>query len=131
VRLLLDTQALLWWLGKSRRLGRQAHDAIADPESDIWVSAAAVWEIVIKMALGRLTITEPPEVCIPREMDQLGFQPLSVSIGHALAVRLLPLHHADPFDRILIAQARTEGLTVVTSDAIFNQYPVNVLDASA
>lgn len=131
MRLLLDTQALLWWLDGNRKLGRTAHAAIANPATTVWISAVVAWEIVIKVMTGRLTIKEPPEICIPREMERLAFQPLSVSMTHALAVRALPRHHRDPFDRMLVAQATSEGLTVVTSDAIFRRYDVPILDASA
>jgi PIN domain nuclease of toxin-antitoxin system len=127
--LLLDTQALLWWLEDSPRLGRHAHDSMADPATAIWISAVSAWEIVIKIAAGRLRAVEAPEVSITREMDSLGFQPLPVTIPHALAVGSLPPHHNDPFDRMLIAQARSDGLTIVTSDSVFERYDVAVLDA--
>ena len=129
MRLLLDTQALLWWLGDSPRLGRHAHDSMADPATAIWISAVSAWEIVIKVAAGRLRTAEAPEVAITREMDALGFQPLPVTIPHALVVGTLPAHHSDPFDRMLIAQARSDGLTIVTSDSVFERYDVAVLDA--
>ena len=131
MRLLLDSQALLWWMEDSPRLGRHARDSIADPASIVWVSAAVAWEIVVKTALGRLVIKEPPQICIPREMEHQAFQPLPVSNTHAFAVAALPNHHRDPFDRMLIAQAKTEGLTVVTADAMFARYGVMVLDAAA
>ena len=131
MRLLLDTQALLWWLDDNPKLGRAAHGAIANPASAVWISAVAAWEIVIKMIVGRLAIKKPAEICIPREMERLAFQPLPISIAHALAVRSLPRHHADPFDRMLIAQAKSDGLTVVTSDPVFGRYDVDILDASA
>ena len=129
MRLLLDTQTLLWWLEDSPRLGRRAHDSIADPATAIWISAVSAWEIVIKVAAGRLRTAEAPEVAITREMDALGFQPLPVTIPHALVVGTLPAHHSDPFDRMLIAQARSDGLTIVTSDSVFERYDVAVLDA--
>ncbi|MEK7406729.1 MAG: type II toxin-antitoxin system VapC family toxin [Acidobacteriota bacterium] len=71
-----------------------------------WAAAASAWEIAIKAALGRLDFDEPPETCLPRELERYGFRPLPVSLTHALAVRTLPLLHHDPFDRLLIAQAR-------------------------
>jgi PIN domain nuclease of toxin-antitoxin system len=130
VRVLIDTQALLWWMNDSPRLGRAAHAVIADPSTPVWISAVVAWEIVIKVMTGRLALKEPPEICIPREMERQGFQALSISTAHALAVRSLPKHHRDPFDRMLVAQATAEGLTVVTTDPMFRRYDVSVLDAS-
>ncbi|MBZ5560434.1 MAG: type II toxin-antitoxin system VapC family toxin [Acidobacteriia bacterium] len=127
--LLLDTHTLIWWLEGNRKLGRRARGAIESAGAVVWVSAASAWEIAIKVALGRLDLSEPPEVCLPREMSRSRFQPLAVSLDHALAVRALPPFHADPFDRMLIAQAEAEGLTVVTGDAVFERYGIQVLDA--
>ncbi len=128
--LLLDTHVLLWWLAASPKLGAGARKAIASPDATVWISAATAWEIAIKTSLGRLTLGEPPDVALPRELDRNGFRPLAVTIAHALAVRRLPTHHMDPFDRLLIAQAALEGLTLVTADPILRRYDVVVLDAS-
>jgi PIN domain nuclease of toxin-antitoxin system len=129
MNLLLDTQALLWWLGGNPRLGRRAHAVIADPGSAVWISAATAWEIAIKVGLGRLDLGEPPETCLPRELQRSGFRPLPVTVPHALAVHTLPHIHADPFDRMLIVQAVLEGLTLVSSDAVMAQYDVSRIDA--
>jgi PIN domain nuclease of toxin-antitoxin system len=131
VRLLLDTHALLWWLADNRKLGRRAREAIADPRATVWVSAASAWEIAIKVALGRLELPEAPEVCLPREIEQNHFTPLPVTLEHALAVASLPAHHADPFDRLLIAQAQIENLTLVTADEAFAPYDVRIRNAGA
>ncbi len=130
MKLLLDTHVLLWWLDGSHKLGRVAREAVASEHSAVWVSAATAWEIAIKVGLGRLSLGEPPETCVPRELERSGFQPLSVSIPHALAVRSLKRHHSDPFDRLLVAQAKLEQLTVVTADGIFAKYGVDTLDAT-
>jgi PIN domain nuclease of toxin-antitoxin system len=129
MRLLLDTSVLLWWLEGSVKLGSTAHDAIEDPRSTVWVSAVTAWEIVIKTALGRLTMREPLDLALPRALERSRFQGLSITMDHALAVRSLPHHHRDPFDRMLVAQARSERLTVVTSDSIFERYGIATLDA--
>ncbi|MFI5178522.1 MAG: type II toxin-antitoxin system VapC family toxin [Vicinamibacterales bacterium] len=129
MNLLLDTHAFLWWLEGHRKLGRRARTAIEQAEAGVWISAASAWEIAIKVGLGRLELDEPPEACLPREMERSGFQPLAVSVAHALAVRALPPHHADPFDRLLVVQAEAEGLTLVTADAVFGRYGVPTLDA--
>ena len=127
--LLLDTHAILWWLQDSRRLGARARKAILDPQASVYLSSASVWEIAIKSGLGRLRLRVDPEECIPALFAE-GFLPLPIGIHHALAVRTLPLHHADPFDRILIAQARSDSLTLVTADPQIEAYDVRTLDAS-
>ena len=130
MKLLLDTHALLWGLAGSPKLGPQARARIVDPASTVWVSAATAWEIAIKAGLGRLDLGEPPEICIPREMERGGFLWLPVTAEHAFGVRTLPMHHGDPFDRLLVAQAGIEGLTLVTADAILSAYRVPLLNAS-
>ena len=127
---LLDTHTLLWWLEGSSKLGPQANAVISNPKSGVWISAATAWEIAIKAGLGRLDLGEPPEVCLPRELARSGFLPLPVTFEHALAVRSLPLHHADPFDRMLVAQALSEGLAIMTTDAAISEYNVPTIDAS-
>jgi len=122
VRLLLDTRALLWWLA-DEGLTDQARDAIADPNNLVMVSAASAWEISIKKALGKLAAPDDLE----RQIDESGFAPLSIGIAHGLAAGQLPRHHDDPFDRMLIAQAFGEALTIVTHDKRFSEYGVAVL----
>jgi PIN domain nuclease of toxin-antitoxin system len=119
VRLLLDTHAFLCWRGDDPRLGELEREAIRDGQNDVFLSAASVWEIVIKQSLGRLRIPEPASTAVAR----LGFEPLAVSFAHAEATALLPPLHRDPFDRLLIAQARTEGLALVTRDPLIRTYP--------
>lgn len=129
MNLLLDTHVLLWWWQGSARLGDDARDRIADPGTAVWVSAATAWEMAIKEALGRLELPEAPEEFVPREIAQDGFRPLAISVAHALAVGTLPRHHGDPFDRLLITQARIEDLVLVSSDAAFEAYDVRALTA--
>ena len=93
------------------------------------MSAATAWEIAIKMALGRLEMDEPPEISLPRELERSAFAHLPISMAHALAVRTLPAHHRDPFDRLLIAQARLDQLVLVTADPIVAAYDVSTTDA--
>ena len=129
MNLLLDTHVLLWGLESSQRLGRAARGAITDPDNGVWVSAVSAWEIAIKVGAGRLELREPPDVCVPREIERGGFRALAVELDHALGVVELPPHHGDPFDRLLIAQARAEGLTIVTADRVFEAYQVATLAA--
>ena len=93
------------------------------------MSAASAWEIAIKIQTGRLRFREPVGVWIPAAIEESGFQALNVTFEHAIAVANLPQRHADPFDRMLVAQAQIENLTIVTSDTVFDDYDVKVLDA--
>ncbi len=122
MRLLLDTHALLWWLA-DEGMTDQARDAIADPDNLVMVSAASAWEISIKKALGKLSAPDDLEP----QLHENGFAPLSISIAHGLAAGQLARHHDDPFDRMLIAQAFIEGLTIVTHDKRFSDYNVALL----
>jgi PIN domain nuclease of toxin-antitoxin system len=119
LRLLVDTHVFLWWRGDDPRLGDVERQAIRDGQNDVWLSAASIWEIAIKHSLGRLEIPEPASVAAVR----LGFEPLPISFAHAEATTLLPPLHRDLFDRMLVAQARTEGLTLVTHDPVIRSYP--------
>lgn len=123
MNLLLDTHILLWALANDPALESSARDAIVDARNRVLVSAVSAWEIVIKKALGKLRAPDD----LGEQLIQRRFEPLDVTIPHALAVGGLPDHHTDPFDRLLIAQARTEGLTLVTRDANVRRYDVAVL----
>ncbi|MGQ0735898.1 MAG: type II toxin-antitoxin system VapC family toxin [Acidobacteriota bacterium] len=127
--LLLDTQALIWWRAGSRKLGPRARAAIERGADQVLVSAASAWEIAIKSWSGRLTLRDPLDRWMAAAIEGSGFGPLDVTIAHAIAVASLPPHHADPFDRLLIAQAQLEQLTIVTADAAFEDYAVGLLDA--
>ena len=129
MNLLLDTQALLWWRNSNKKLGPRARAAIKRDAADVRVSAASAWEIAIKFYLGRLSLPAPVEAWMPAALDDSGFRALSVTVDHAIAAGALPQVHADPFDRMLIAQAQLENLTIVTSDVAFDAYDVKVLDA--
>ncbi len=124
MRLLLDTHALLWWLA-DESLTPDARDAIADPANLVVVSAASAWEISIKKALGKLTAPDDLE----QQLQAGGLVPLPISIAHGVAAGRLPRHHEDPFDRMLIAQAFAEGLTIMTRDKCFDAYRVALLPA--
>ena len=121
-RLLLDTHVFLWWRANSPRLEHAARQAIADAEV-VFVSAATAWEAAIKVALGRLRIPESIEAGV---VDS-GFAKLPISFAHAEAAASLPSLHTDPFDRMLVAQARSEGLVLVTHDRRLRGYDVPIL----
>lgn len=120
--LLLDTHALLWWLAGSPLAGRVV-ELVSDPSTLVAVSAASIWEAAIKGSLGKL---EAPGSLAAAAVEE-GFEPLPVTFDHAEAAGQLPPHHGDPFDRMLIAQARLEHLTIVTRDPAFDAYDVAVL----
>lgn len=124
---LLDTHIFLWWVLNHPNLSRLIRAAIADPTHDVYVSAASAWEMMIKSSIGKLTLPSSPERWIKEQLRLNAFLPLPISIEHALAVASLPPLHKDPFDRIIIAQANVEGLTLITDDAIIPQYAVKVL----
>jgi PIN domain nuclease of toxin-antitoxin system len=123
VSLLLDTHIVLWWLSDDPFLPQAAGEAIASPDREVLVSAATVWEIAIKKAAGRL---EAPDDLLDA-MGASDFETLPITAIHAVLAGELPAHHSDPFDRMLIAQARAETLTLVSVDSRFPQYDVQLL----
>ncbi len=125
--LLLDTLAFLWWTLDDAQLSALAREAIASPDNLVYVSAATAWEIAIKASLGRLEVPRDLEGFMAQEMRRSSFRPLAVDLRHALAVRNLPWHHRDPFNRLLVAQALQEDLTLVSGDPRVTRYPVTVL----
>jgi PIN domain nuclease of toxin-antitoxin system len=120
-RLLVDTHALLWWLDDAPALSATARDVIADPSNEPLVSTASVWEIAIKRSLGKIEV--PDE--LPARILDAGFSWLPVGSQHAWAVRDLPPHHRDPFDRLLVTQALVEEIPIVTRDGRFAAYGVD------
>lgn len=122
MRLLLDTHVLLWWLADDRRLGDDHRALIADSSNIVLVSAMTVAEIAIKASLGKL---EAPDDLLPT-LEAGGFDELPFEASHAAVLRTLPWHHRDPFDRVLIAQAIAERLTVLTADPHFAAYGVDL-----
>jgi len=129
MKYLLDTGTWLWSVLEPERLSPRAHGILADLSQEIFVSAASAWEIAIKSTSGKLRLPEPAVTYVPRRTAEQGIRPLEVSQRHALAVSLLPPHHRDPFDRLLIAQANLENMVLISSDRIFERYDVQLLDA--
>ncbi|AFV77005.1 hypothetical protein Theos_2004 [Thermus oshimai JL-2] len=123
MKLLLDTHAFLYFLTGDPRLSPKARRAVEEGE-EVYVSAASVWEMAIKASLGRLDLPEDLEAFLAEVFRSEAFLPLPVSLVHAAAVRALPWHHKDPFDRLLVAQAREEGLALVSKEAILDRYGV-------
>lgn len=122
MKLLLDTHVFLWWRANDRRLGAAARAAVADADL-VFVSAATAWEAALKASLGRLRYPDTIEAGV----DASGFEKLPISVAHAERAARLPRHHADPFDRMLVAQAQSEDLTLVTRDRSLAAYEVKLL----
>ena len=125
LRLLLDTRIALWAIADSRRLSKAARDLICSPQASIWVSAATIWEIAIKHALGKGDMPQSSAEVL-RYFRDSGYRFLPVEPEHAAAVEALPAIHRDPFDRLLIAQAAHEGMILLTGDAVLAKYPGSV-----
>lgn len=123
MKLLLDTHVLLWWLANDPSLASQARSLISNPENSIFVSAVSLWEIWLKQSLGKLRLPDDFESRLAGE----AFESLPLTAAHARQVAILPWHHRDPFDRMLIAQAQAERLTLLTADEIAAAYGDTVL----
>lgn len=126
MNILLDTHVALWALLDSPRLSGPAREMIASPSSRVWVSAASVWEIGIKHALGRGDMPVSAQEVV-RLFARAGYRGLPVTLDHAAAVEGLPAHHQDPFDRIIVAQALVEPMRLVTRDAIVARYSDTII----
>jgi len=125
MNLLLDTHVLLWWLNADPTLSKKAQAAIADRKNRVFVSAVAVWEIRIKAALGKLEIPRN----FKEVLDTQPFEMLDITVEHAHAVGDLPPHHRDPFDRMLVAQAKEEAYTLMTHDVRLKKYKISLIEA--
>lgn len=127
MRYLLDTSIWLWSIGSVEKINRAARELLADGKQGFYLSASSSWEISIKASSGKLPLPGPPPSFIPRVLAEQGITPLPILHQHALAVYDLPKHHTDPFDRLLIAQALTEQMVILTSDSIFWRYKVAIV----
>ena len=129
MRVLLDTQCWLWMTLAPERFSARARKLVEARDTLMYLSAASAWEIAIKHALGKLRLPEPPTTYVPTRVAALGVQPLAIEHSHALRVAELPPHHRDPFDRLLIAQAQIDDLSILTSDSLFDVYDVTTIAA--
>jgi PIN domain nuclease of toxin-antitoxin system len=127
MKYLLDSGVWLWSIDSVDRIGKRGLDILRNGRQEIYFSAASVWELTIKAHLKKLTLPAAPADCIPQFMAKQGLRPLPVSQVHAVKVYDLPSHHRDPFDRLIIAQAIAEEMTILTSDRAFAKYPVEVV----
>jgi PIN domain nuclease of toxin-antitoxin system len=127
MKVLIDTHTFLWWNMDDPRLSLHAKEIIADGQNEVYLSAASVWEMVIKTAKGRLILPEPPAQYISSRMSLYRFRPLPVQISHAAHVYELPPYHHDPFDRMLIAQSQLESIPLVTTDEDIRRYELETI----
>jgi PIN domain nuclease of toxin-antitoxin system len=125
MKALLDTHTFLWAISGDKKLSQRAGDIFSGP-SDLWLSVASIWEILIKAQAGKMRLPEPVGPYLLKNMAENRIETLPVTLDHVLKVEFLPLHHRDPFDRILIAQSLEEKLLFVTSDEVFRRYGVDV-----
>jgi len=124
---LLDTAIFLWSLSSTERLNRQATALLEDATTELFLSAASSWEISIKSALGKLKLPEAASTYVPKRLRSHGIRSLPISQIHALAAGELPRHHRDPFDRMLIAQAASEDMVLMTADPSFKKYGIEIV----
>ncbi len=130
MKLLIDTQCWLWMVGDPDRLSRRARAIVSSDEHELFLSSASSWEIAIKHGLGKLTLPAPPVEFVPTRMQITRVLPLVVTHAHALRVAELPRHHRDPFDRLLVAQAQIESLSLLTADRQLRPYDVSIVWAT-
>lgn len=123
-RTLLDTHTFLWFITGNERLSGQAREVLEDREGAMLISVASLWEIAIKHGLGKLTLDRPFESLIPGELERQRIGTLGISADHLSELVRLPLHHRDPFDRLIVAQALSEGVPVISADPAFDPYGV-------
>jgi len=129
MRLILDTQIFLWMFLNQGKINAKLWSSLRSSENQLYLSAASAWEIAIKVRLGKMKLPINPALYVPRRARESNILSLAISDEHALAVAELPMQHSDPFDRILVAQAQLESLTLVTSDSIFKRYDVKCVMA--
>ena len=122
MRYLLDTHVLIWWITDDERLSAKARTLVKSRRNELFWSVASSWELSIKFALGRLAFEIPPEILIPFELEKNRIETLPIQNEHAFLAGSLPPHHRDPFDRMLIAQARIESMGLISNDAAFELY---------
>lgn len=124
MRLLLDTHAFLWWAGDAPGLTSRARKIIADPQNECFLSLASCWEMAIKASLEKLKLTQPVERFVTEQLHENGFRLLGIELAHVAKVESLPFHHRDPFDRLIVAQALSEKMTIVSADKTLSEYGV-------
>jgi len=128
MKLLLDTHIFIWWADQPEKLSPVSLSALQDEANDLLLSVASVWEMQIKMQLGKLKVSLPLKELLKNQQEANDLTVLPIALTHVLTLDGLPFHHKDPFDRLLIAQSISEGFTVVTADSQFSAYAVKLLE---
>ena len=126
-RLLLDTHTFLWWVNDAPELSNAARQAISNADNDCFLSVASCWEMAIKSSLGKLSLSMPVDRFVLNQITENGFLIMNIELRHTALVESLPFHHRDPFDRLLIGQAISDKLTLVTADRMFSCYDVDLI----
>lgn len=127
MRVLLDTHAFLWYITANSKLGKQAERVISDGRNQVYISKASLWEIAIKVSKGKLKLEKPYQGYIDQQIESNRFMDLGIEQRHLNRLISLPDHHQDPFDRLLIAQAISEEMPILTVDRFFSSYPVEII----
>jgi PIN domain nuclease of toxin-antitoxin system len=127
MRLLLDTHVLLWFVWNHPNLSATGRTLMTDPNNMLFLSAASIWEIAIKVGIGKLTLADPYDVFMNQAISTTGLTLVPIEVRHATVLTALPSHHGDPFDRMMIAQAIVEKMPMLSADAVFDAYGVNRL----
>ena len=124
MRLLIDSHALIWYVDQHQQLSPASHAAISDPSNDLLLSAGSIWEIAIKIGLGKLVLTQAFSIWMSQAIDDLGITVLPITVEYADTQASLPKHHSDPFDRLIVAQAIVERVSIVSADARMDAYGI-------
>ena len=127
MRLLLDTHSFIWLSTEPKKLSQKAYDYLADSSNTIILSVISTWEMQIKIQIGKLDVGKPLTEIINEQQTENGIQILPIDLAHTLKISELPLHHNDPFDRLLIAQSLVENIPILTKDAVFQKYDAEIL----
>ena len=124
MKYLLDTHALIWFIEGNNQLSAHARQLMEDESNELFISVASLWEMAIKISIGKLNLVQPFETLFPGQLEINNIQILDISVDHLREVSRLPFHHRDPFDRLMIAQAKVEGFPIISVDAAFDAYGV-------
>lgn len=127
MKYLLDTHIFLWWITDNTKLPRNMRDLIGDKSNELFLSSASIWEMMIKSKLNKIDLPDDPKAYLKEQVEINSINILNISMAHSLETFDLPVIHKDPFDRMLIAQARVEKLTLMTTDSFIKQYEVNTV----
>ena len=117
----------MWFIGKSPKISLEARNQIINNPEDLYLSVASLWEMAIKVSIGKLTLHAPYETLFPHQLNSNGINQLGINVNHTTLVSKLPFHHNDPFDRILIAQATIENMAIISADTVFDAYGITRL----